>query len=181
MKPEIRRLVVVVGVTTLSGCGSGGDDGSGPTVAVSAQSRAATPEVIGVFSGYGGVFSFDTAGGDGAVGGGGDGEGGVGAGGSLGRFARAQVTVLLDDGKVLGPAFTDDRGLVTIKPGKDYKGGLKVELVGVPGTSYFDESTVGDLVFPAGERLRVHVDKNRGNIGITPLTEAAVPLQDDPA
>ena len=67
MKPEIRRLVVVVGVTTLSGCGTGGDDGSGPTVAVSAQSRAATPEVIGVFSGYGGVFSFDTAGGDGAV------------------------------------------------------------------------------------------------------------------
>src|SRR5690606_14818616 len=30
-------------------------------------------------------------------------------------------------------------------------------------------------------RLRVHVDRIRGNIGITPLTEAAVQLQDDPA
>ena len=137
-------------------------------------------EQIGVFPGYGGIFGWDNSGGDGGVGGGGDGGGGVGAGGGLGRFSQARVTVTLDDNRVLGPAFTDERGLVTIKPGRNYKGGLKIEMVGAAGTNYYDEAKKSDITFPEGERLRVHVDKIRGNIGITPLTEAAVQFQSAP-
>ncbi len=138
------------------------------------------PEAIGVFTGFTGNPSWlggdGTGDGGGAVGDGADGGGGVGVGASLGRFSQAQVSVTLDDGRVIGPALTDGNGLVTVKPGKSYRGSLRISVVGLPGTNYFDEAKNADIAYPPSDQIRVHVDAIRGNIGVTALTEAAVRL-----
>ena len=220
MKPGLRRIVFLAGITSIAACGGGGGNdlavapspiapdvptpetppGETPSEAaarieiicplcnapdtdqpITGPSTPPEPgEKIGVFSGYSGIFNYNNSNGDGSVGGGGDGEGGVGAGGSLGRFLRGQVTATLDDGMVLGEAPTDGRGLVTIYPGRGYKGGLKIELRGLSETNYFDEAKSEDLPFPSGERIRVHIDRIRSNIAITPFTEAAVQFQASP-
>jgi hypothetical protein len=184
-----RRLLLggllLASLALASACGGGGG-GSDPTAVSPSPAPLAPPanpesgpEAIGVFAGFTGdpAWSSIVTGvqGDGGVGAGSDGGGGVGAGGSLGQFRNALVYATLDDGTRLGPAVTDSaNGMVTIRPGRSYAGSLLVELVGQGGSEYFDEAKGGWIAFPAGQRLRAHVDAIRSNIGITPLSEAAV-------
>lgn len=187
MKPGIKRSVFLAGLIALSACG--GSNGTPDCTDCPPPIDPGTPpppppppagDQRGLLSDYSGPWAWDAAGGDGGTGGGGDG-GGIGAGGADGRIAQAEVTVTLDDGTVLGPASTSNKGLFTIRAGDDYRGGINIDLVGVPGTTYFDEAKEADLPFPAGDRLRAQTDLIRSNIGVTPLTEAAVRLQSEPA
>ena len=176
---------------TLGSCGggSGGSTAVSPSPAPGGSSTPdpftptpnpeSGPEAIGVYAGFTGDPLWNPIGtglqGDGGVGGGADGGGGVGAGGSLGQFRNALVYATLDDGTRLGPATTDPAsGMVTIRPGRSYAGSLLVELVGQAGTEYFDEARNDWVAFPAGQKLRAHVEAIRGNIGLTPLSDAAV-------
>ncbi len=190
--------LLLASLALASACGGGG--GSTDPTAVSpspAPGAAGTPlplappanpesgpEAIGVFAGFTGdpAWSSIVTGvqGDGGIGAGSDGGGGVGAGGSLGQFRNALVYATLDDGTRLGPAITDPAsGMVTIRPGRSYAGSVLVELVGQGGTEYFDEAKGGWIAFPAGQKLRAHVDAIRSNIGLTPLSEAAVAHADN--
>ena len=176
----LRGGLSVVLLTVLAACGGGGSTAvgnsplpGGDPLSPPHANPEAGPEAIGVFAGFTGDLQW--VGGEGGVGGGADGEGGVGAGGSLGQFRNALVFAILDDGTRLGPATTDAQsGLVTVKPGRTYAGSLAIELIGQGGTEYFDEAKNAWIVFPAGQKLRAHVDVIRGNIGLTPFSEAAV-------
>ena len=202
-RPQCRSLLASLVLATLvmaSACGGGGGggdgDGSGgtavsPSPAPGAGSSPAPlapppnpesgPEAIGVYAGFTGDVGWIVSGlqGDGGGGGGADGGGGGGAGGSLGQFRNALVYATRDDGRRLGPATTDPTsGMVTIRPGRDYAGSLLVELVGQAGSEYFDEAKNAWIPFPAGQVLRAQVERIRGNIGLTPLSDAAVALAD---
>ncbi len=154
----------VIAIGSCGGGGGGGDAGG---------------EQIGVFTGFTGNLDYNGEGGsaDGGVGIGGDGDGGVGAGGDFGQFKKAIVTVYTEDGNKLGSAPTDDvKGMVTIKPGKAYKGVLILELRGQPGATYFEEGKNAFVDFPADKVIRAVVPVINKNIGITPFTEAAYRL-----
>jgi hypothetical protein len=165
------QRVLKIGVAGLaavvlgSSCGGGGD---APAVAE-----------LGVFSGFNGNLDYNGEGGgaDGSVGSGGDGDGGIGAGGDFGQFRNAVVTVYTEDGNKLGSAVTDSvKGMVTIRPGKTYKGALILELRGQPGATYFEEGKNAFVDFPADKVIRAVVPAINKNIGITPFTEAAYRL-----
>ena len=198
-RPQRRFLLgslLLASLALASACGGGGGGGGGdgigdtavspspspgasdgPAPLAPAPNPASGPEAIGVFAGFTGDVGWVVSGlqGDGGVGGGGDGDGGVGAGGSLGQFRNALVYATLDDGTRLGPATTDPAsGMVTIRPGRSYAGSLLVELAGQAGSEYFDEAKNAWVAFPAGQVLRAHVERIRGNIGLTPLSDAAV-------
>jgi Regulator of chromosome condensation (RCC1) repeat len=174
----LASLLALSLVTLLGSCGGGGGgggDGGPPPVA----------EVTGVFTGYadGGNLDWENPGGAGdgdggvGVGAGSDGDGGVGAGGDLGQFLGANVCVFLDSGTQLGCALTDTvKGMVTIKPGRSYTGGLRIELRGTATATYYEEGRNTYVPFPPERLLRVRVPAIARNIGITPFTEAAFRL-----
>ena len=155
----------------IGGCGGGGGGGDG-------DGDGGVQETTGVFTGFTGNLDHDT-GGDGSagVGAGADGDGGVGAGGDFGQFRNASVSVYLASGQLLGSALTDsDKGMVTIKPGRSYKGMLRLELRGGPNATYYEEGRNEFVPFPADRVIRVYVPAITRNIGITPFTEAAYRL-----
>lgn len=164
--PALAALAAFV-VLALGSCGGGGGGGD----------PAAEP--LGVFSGFSdtGNLNWESTGGDGTGGvgdGGATGDGGVGAGGDFGQFRNANVCVYLDDGTQLGCALTDSvKGMVTIRPGRAYRGGLRIELSGTPTATYYEEGRDSFVPFPAERKIRVWVPQIDRNIGITPFTEAA--------
>jgi hypothetical protein len=163
--------VAVFVLLALGSCGGGGGGGS-----------EEAPAAVGVFTGFpdNGNLNWESTGGDGSGGvgdGGASGDGGVGAGGDFGQFRGANVCVFLDDGARLGCALTDDvKGMVTIKPGRDYRGGLRIELSGTPTATYYEEGRDTYVPFPPDRKIRVWVPSIQRNIGITPFTEAAYRL-----
>lgn len=164
------RLVTVISSLALgvllAGCG-GGD---------STVVAASCPE-IGVCTGFVGDLDYEGQGGGEGVGDGADGSGGIGAGGALGQFRNALVIVTFPDGSELGRAKTDPvKGMVTIRPGRDYAGALLIEVTGAPDASYFEEGKNEYVPFGADRRIRAIVPRITGNIGITPFTEAAYQL-----
>ena len=164
----LKVCAAALSVIAIGSCGGGGGGGAD-----------AGGEQIGVFTGFTGNLDYSGEGGsaDGGVGAGGDGDGGVGAGGDFGQFKKAIVTVYTEDGNKLGSAVTDDvKGMVTIKPGKKYKGLLILELRGQPGATYFEEGKNAFVDFPADKVIRAVVPAITKNIGITPFTEAAYRL-----
>ena len=175
MKLHARALapVALLVLLALGSCGGGGGGGGGTEEA---------PPAVGVFTGFpdSGNLNWESTGGDGSGGvgdGGASGDGGVGAGGDFGQFRGANVCVFLDDGSQLGCALTDDvKGMVTIKPGRDYRGGLRIELTGTPTATYYEEGRDTYVPFPADRKIRVWVPSIQRNIGITPFTEAAYRL-----
>ena len=165
-------VLAALATLTLGSCGGGGEgDGTTPL-----------PSDLGVFTGFTdtGNLNWESTGGDGTGGvgdGGASGDGGVGAGGDFGQFKGANVCVFLDDGTQLGCALTDDvKGMVTIKPGRNYRGGLRIELSGTPTATYYEEGRNTFVPFPADRKIRVWVPSIQRNIGITPFTEAAYRL-----
>ncbi|MBL8289456.1 MAG: hypothetical protein JNL85_15860 [Rubrivivax sp.] len=165
--PALAPLAALV-LLALGSCGGGGGDGGDPAA-----------EQLGVFTGFAdtGNLNWESTGGDGSGGvgdGGASGDGGVGAGGDFGQFRNANVCVYLDDGTQLGCALTDAvKGMVTIKPGRAYRGGLRIELSGTPTATYYEEGRDTEVPFPADRKIRVWVPQIDRNIGITPFTEAA--------
>ncbi len=164
--PVLAPIAALV-MLALGSCGGGGG-GEDPPL----------PPALGVFTGFSdsGNLNWESTGGsDGGVGdGGASGDGGVGAGGDFGQFRGANVCVFLDDGTQLGCAATDNvKGMVTIKPGRDYRGGLRIELSGTPTATYYEEGRDTFVPFPADRKIRVWVPAISRNIGITPFTEAA--------
>ena len=160
----------------LSSCGGGG--GGGEQVVEPASCSNPGNDFSGVCSGFTvTATSLDwQAGGDGSGGvgdGGASGDGGVGAGGDFGQFRNATVSVFKDDGTLVGTALTDNTGMVTIRPGRSYRGGLRVEFRGGPGATYFEEGKNTFVPFPADRVVRVIVPRIDKNIGATPFTEAA--------
>lgn len=174
MKFHARVLAPFAALTLLALGSCGGGGGSGEEVPL--------PPEVGVFTGFPntGNLEWESTGGDGTGGvgdGGASGDGGVGAGGDFGQFRGANVCVFLDDGTRLGCALTDDvKGMVTIKPGRDYRGGLRIELSGTPTATYYEEGRDTYVPFPADRKIRVWVPSIQRNIGITPFTEAAYRL-----
>ncbi len=166
-------LLAMLAMLALGSCGGGGGgDGEPPPPA---------PPEIGVFTDFkvsGNLDWESTGGSDGGVGdGGADGDGGVGAGGDFGQFRGANACVFLDNGTQLGCALTDNvKGMVTIKPGREYKGGLRIELSGTPTATYYEEGRDTYVPFPADRKIRVWVPAIARNIGVTPFTEAAYRL-----
>jgi hypothetical protein len=157
-------------VLLLGSCGGGGGGDPGQP-----------EETTGVFTGFtdrAGALDWESTGGDGSgVGAGADGDGGVGAGGDFGQFRNATITVYLEDGRLLGSAKTDTtKGMVTVKPGRNYSGILRLELRGGPDATYYEEGRNTFVPFPADRVIRVWVPAIRSNIGITPFTEAAYRL-----
>ncbi|MBI5718342.1 MAG: hypothetical protein HZC37_11740 [Burkholderiales bacterium] len=166
--PAIAPVGVLVMLLALGSCGGGGGGG---------EVEPPPPE-LGVFTGFAdtGNLNWESTGGsDGGVGdGGASGDGGVGAGGDFGQFRGANICVFLDNGTQLGCALTDNvKGMVTIKPGRDYRGGLRIELSGNPTATYYEEGRDTFVPFPADRKIRVWVPAISRNIGITPFTEAA--------
>lgn len=160
---------------TLAACGGGGGGGA-VTDPTNILGTTQTFGEKGVFTGILASFNFDfqAAGGDSGLGGGADGDGGIGAGGALGQFRNARVVVRFLDGTPLGEALTDPvYGMVTIKPGRDYRGGLLVEIHGRDGAFYFEEGKNALVPFPAGQVIRSIIPRIDKNIGVTPFTEAA--------
>ncbi|MCW5634899.1 MAG: hypothetical protein KIT17_16310 [Rubrivivax sp.] len=155
----------------LGSCGGGGGGGG--------EADDGAAEQLGVFTGFPdtGNLNWESTGGDGSGGvgdGGASGDGGVGAGGDFGQFRGARICVFLDNGTELGCALTDDvKGMVTIKPGRSYRGGLRIELSGTPTATYYEEGRNVFVPFPADRKIRVWVPFIQRNIGITPFTEAA--------
>ncbi|MEZ5650534.1 MAG: hypothetical protein R3E87_08285 [Burkholderiaceae bacterium] len=167
--------------TTTDGSNTGATVGGGNTAAGAGTPPAgSTPDVKEVVSGFNGDLAFfDASINNEGIGGGADGDGGVGIGGSLGRFRGAEVIVTYPDGSELGRAIVDDAtGLVTARPGRTYSGPLLIEIQGRAGAVYYDEARQSSLPFPPGQRLRSRVSVVRGNIGVTPFTEAAASYQD---
>ncbi|MFO1270010.1 MAG: hypothetical protein U1F67_26505, partial [Rubrivivax sp.] len=170
--PALAPLAALV-LLALGSCGGGGGDSSGGD---------GTAEQLGVFTGFAdtGNLNWESTGGDGTGGvgdGGASGDGGVGAGGDFGQFRSANACVYLDDGTQLGCALTDNvKGMVTIKPGRNYRGGLRIELSGTPTATYYEEGRDSYVPFPADRKIRVWVPQIDRNIGITPFTEAAYRL-----
>jgi hypothetical protein len=165
-------LLMLAAAFGLGSCGGGGGGGEEPP---------APQPSVGVFTGFNdsGNLNWESTGGsDGGVGdGGADGDGGVGAGGDFGQFRGAQICVFLDSGAQLGCALTDNvKGMVTIKPGRDYRGGLRIELTGTPTATYYEEGRDTFVPFPPDRKIRVWVGAIDRNIGITPFTEAAYRL-----
>jgi hypothetical protein len=158
----------------LASCGGGGGGGDG---GVDPPAPPADP--VTVTSGFNGNLDWDTGGsGDGGVGAGADGDGGVGAGGDFGQFRGAIVTAWKQDGTLIGSAPTDpNTGMVTIKPGRTYRGTLRVQICGAPGASYYEEGRNEFVPFTDPNRcIRVVVPAVTRNIGMTPFTEAAYKL-----
>jgi hypothetical protein len=169
--------LVVLAFSTLAllaSCGGGGGGGDG---GVDPPAPPADP--VTVTSGFNGNLDWDTGGsGDGGVGAGADGDGGVGAGGDFGQFRGAIVTAWKQDGTLIGSAPTDpNTGMVTIKPGRTYRGTLRVQICGAPGASYYEEGRNEFVPFTDPNRcVRVVVPAVTRNIGMTPFTEAAYKL-----
>lgn len=88
---------------------------------------------------------------------------------SLGPVTGGTITVRQVDGNPLGSSPVGPDGRVTLKV-CDTSQPLLVEYGG--GASYFDEA-VGRDVASGGATLRAYVPLITGNIGVTPLTEAA--------
>jgi Bacterial Ig-like domain/Regulator of chromosome condensation (RCC1) repeat len=174
-------LMALVAVAALAGCGGGGGDGGAepppPPPPPGASCTTDVGSFVGVCTGFDSTNLDWSAGGDGSGGvgdGGATGDGGVGAGGDFGQFRNVTITVYRDDGTLLGSAPTDaTKGMVTIRPGRSYRGGLRVELRGGPGAEYFEEGKNAFVPFPADRVIRVVVPRIDQNIGITPFTEAA--------
>ncbi|MGE3924138.1 MAG: RCC1 domain-containing protein, partial [Lautropia sp.] len=171
---RIARLAVVAAAAFFAGCGGG--SGDNPRALL-----ANCPEHC-VISGFVGDLDWQWApGASGSVGegigGGADGGGGIGAGGSLGQFRGALVVARFEDGSEIGHAFTDDeKGMVTIRPGRTYNGSILVEIHGQPGATYFDEGKNIAVPYPPGRVLRAIVPSISKNIGVTPFTEAGYQL-----
>ena len=167
-------LLIMLALGSCGGGGGGGAEGDG--------SVTPPPPELGVFTGFkdSGNLNWESTGGDGTGGvgdGGADGDGGVGAGGDFGQFRGANVCVFLDNGTQLGCALTDNtKGMVTIKPGRDYRGGLRIELSGTPSATYYEEGRDTYVSFPADRKIRVWVPAIARNVGVTPFTEAAYRL-----
>jgi hypothetical protein len=175
MRVACRFFSRVALLLLLSSCGGGGGGGGGDT-----GGGVVTPlgDKAGVFSGFNGSLDWEASGGgsDG-VGAGADGDGGAGAGGDFGQFKGALVVVFREDGSEIGRALTDDvKGMITIYPGRTYRGTLTVELRGQPGATYYEEGRDTTVPFPEGKVIRVAVSSIKRNIGITPFTEAAYRL-----
>ena len=88
---------------------------------------------------------------------------------SLGPVTGGTITVKLADGKPLVSSPVGADGRATLKV-CDTTQALLVEYSG--GTSYFDEAHDGEAA-SGGATLRAYVPLVTGNIGVTPLTEAA--------
>lgn len=174
MKFHARALAPLSAIVLLALGSCGGGGGGGEPVPPGEQ--------VGVFTGFpdNGNLNWESTGGDGTGGvgdGGASGDGGVGAGGDFGQFRGANVCVFLDNGTQLGCALTDDlKGMVTIKPGRDYRGGLRIELSGTPTATYYEEGRDTYVPFPADRKIRVWVPSIQRNIGVTAFTEAAYRL-----
>lgn len=166
--------VIVLAGAVLSGCGGGGGStATGPTVNVNPAScsKSVTSGFNGPFDLRGGLTG--GGGGPGGVGGGGVG-GGVGVGASAGLVRAGLVEVKRLDGSLVGTAQTDSTtGMVTMVLCEE-SGPLLIEIKGQPGATYYDEVLDRFTDFGPGNRMRAIVDQVRGNIGVTPLTEAAV-------
>ena len=165
----LRISAAAVVLVALGSCGGGG---GGADYVVPADR-------VDVQSGFNGNldYSGEGGGGDGSVGGGSDGDGGVGAGGDFGQFKKAIVTVYKEDGTKIGSAETDEvQGMVTIHPGRSYKGALLVELRGQAGATYYEEGRDAFVPFPADQVVRAYVPRPTKNIGITLFTDAAYRL-----
>ncbi len=176
-------LMALVAVAALAGCGGGGGGGEPPPPPPPPPGASCTNDVgsfVGVCTGFDSTNLDWNAGGDGSGGvgdGGATGDGGVGAGGDFGQFRNVTITVYRDDGTLLGSAPTDAaKGMVTIRPGRSYRGGLRVELRGGAGAEYFEEGKNAFVAFPTDRVIRVVVPRIDQNIGITPFTEAAYQL-----
>jgi hypothetical protein len=167
-------LLALLSVLLLGSCGGGGGGGAD----CDTTNSCPVANDLGVFTGFpdSGNLNWESASaGDGGTGdGGASGDGGVGAGGDFGQFRGANICVFLDNGTQLGCALTDNlKGMVTIKPGRDYRGGLRIELSGTPTATYYEEGRDTFVPFPADRKIRVWVPAINRNIGITPFTEAA--------
>jgi len=174
--PITKALPAALLCLGLAACGGGGGGGDGPQPVPLFGEK-------GVFSGVLASFNYDydrsDSGGSagGGVGGGADGGGGIGAGGALGQFRNALVIVKFPDGTVLGQAPTDPvNGMVTIRPGPGYVGGLVIEIHGQANAQYFEEGKNEYVPFPPGRLVRAMVTSTDRNIGVTPFTEAAFQL-----
>ena len=172
------HMGVLMTLVALGSCGGGGGGEAAP--APVQPSCSTTPfDFVGVCTGFTGDLDWQ-AGGDGSGGvgdGGASGDGGVGAGGDFGQFRGATVNVYKEDGSLLGTALTDiNTGMVTIRPGRSYRGALRVELRGGPGASYFEEGKNEFVPFPADRSINVIVRRIDKNIGATAFTEAAYRL-----
>jgi len=157
----------------LGSCGGGGDGPAEPP---------GPNDLVTVSTGFTGNLDWDTGGdGSGGVGAGADGDGGVGAGGDFGQFRGAIVSAWKQDGTFIGRAPTDaTTGMVTIKPGRNYVGSLRVQICGAPGASYYEEGRNEFVPFTdPNVCIRVLVPAVTRNIGMTPFTEAAYRLLDN--
>lgn len=114
-----------------------------------------------------------------AVGNGTNGSGGIGVGGAPGRFQNVEITVTQPDATEIGRASVDSAtGMVTVYPGEDYTGGLIVTVTGTPNGLVWDPASDSYQPFTAQDRWRAYVDAIRGNIAVSPLTEAAARMVD---
>ncbi len=184
-RSNLARVGSLMALVALGSCGGGGGGSSEPEPPAppSAASCSNRPNAfIGVCSGFPDNGNLDwNAGGDGGGGagdgGGASGDGGVGAGGDFGQFRNVNISAFTDSGALIGTATTDSvKGMVTIRPGAAYRGGLRVELRGGPGAEYFEEGTNRFVPFPSDRVIRVVVPRIDKNIGLTVFTEAAYQL-----
>ena len=185
-RDNLARVGSLMALLALSSCGGGGGGGgsdpAAPTPPTAASCANRPNEFVGVCTGFpdNGNLDWNAGGsGDGGAGdgGGASGDGGVGAGGDFGQFRNVNISVFNDSGALLGTAPTDSvKGMVTIRPGANYRGSLRVELRGGPGAQYFEEGTNRFVDFPADRVIRVIVPRVDKNIGITAFTEAAYQL-----
>ena len=172
----LAHIAALMTLIALGSCGGGGGGEAAAPSPVQPSCSTTPADFVGVCSGFAGDLDWQ-AGGDGSGGvgdGGASGDGGVGAGGDFGQFRGATVNVYREDGTLLGTALTDSNtGMVTIRPGRSYRGAVRVELRGGPNATYFEEGKNEFVPFPADRSINVIVRRIDKNIGATAFTEAA--------
>ena len=158
--PGLARLSVLAGLSLLSllvACGGGGGGGSDPRQV----SGSCAPSLSAGYGGDPDSGSAATAIASGI---------GIAPAWSLGPVTGGTITVKFADGKPPASSPVGADGRATLKV-CDTTQPLLVEYSG--GTSYFDEARGGEAA-SGGATLRAYVPLVTGNIGVTPLTEAAV-------